>query len=176
MRVAVELSKALPGYGHNAHVFSNGRPFGGDFKNNGVVFHSIGRKRQKGLHPAELYTDWTSDEVKAFASDLIHCIRLHRLDIIHFHYAIPFAYLAMELKRSMGQSSPLLIGTLHGTDVTQCRRDLKKKTGLATCLKVCGWANNGFRQSRKAFLRYSGACRTARSHSKLCGYVQISSC
>ncbi|MDM8555514.1 N-acetyl-alpha-D-glucosaminyl L-malate synthase BshA [Desulfococcaceae bacterium HSG7] len=135
MRIAVELSKALAGYGHNVHVFSNGRPFGGDFKNNDVVFHSIGRKRQKGLHPAELYTDWTSDEVKAFSTDLIHSIRLHRLDIIHFHYAIPFAYLAMELKRSMGQSSPLLIGTLHGTDVTQCRRDLKKKTRLVHALR-----------------------------------------
>jgi N-acetyl-alpha-D-glucosaminyl L-malate synthase BshA len=45
------------------------------------------------------------------------------LDILHFHYAVPFASVALEVKRSLGWAAPPVIGTLHGTDVSIYGRD-----------------------------------------------------
>jgi N-acetyl-alpha-D-glucosaminyl L-malate synthase BshA len=40
------------------------------------------------------------------------------LDVLHFHYAVPFASIAADVKRQCGSAAPLIVGTLHGTDVS----------------------------------------------------------
>jgi N-acetyl-alpha-D-glucosaminyl L-malate synthase BshA len=45
-------------------------------------------------------------------------VRDHGVDVIHYHYAWPFARVLDRLKRSMRSAAPLIVGTLHGTDVT----------------------------------------------------------
>jgi glycosyltransferase involved in cell wall biosynthesis len=45
-------------------------------------------------------------------------VRDHGIDVIHYHYAWPFARVLDRLKRRMKSAAPLIVGTLHGTDVT----------------------------------------------------------
>jgi N-acetyl-alpha-D-glucosaminyl L-malate synthase BshA len=45
-------------------------------------------------------------------------VRDHGVDVIHYHYAWPFARVLHQLKRRMRSAAPLIVGTLHGTDVT----------------------------------------------------------
>jgi N-acetyl-alpha-D-glucosaminyl L-malate synthase BshA len=45
-------------------------------------------------------------------------VRDHGVDVIHYHYAWPFARVLDRLKRRMKASAPFIVGTLHGTDVT----------------------------------------------------------
>ena len=46
-------------------------------------------------------------------------IRERAVDVVHYHYAWPFAAVVPRLRRRFGASSPLFVGTLHGTDVTR---------------------------------------------------------
>ncbi|MBI4652534.1 glycosyltransferase [Candidatus Desantisbacteria bacterium] len=53
----------------------------------------------------------------ALASKMYECIKIHKLDILHVHYAIPHstsAYLAREMA---GKCNTKIITTLHGTDI-----------------------------------------------------------
>src|SRR5262249_47237153 len=43
--------------------------------------------------------------------------RAVQLDILHSHYAVPFAEVAERARRRLGASTPALVATLHGTDV-----------------------------------------------------------
>lgn len=45
-------------------------------------------------------------------------IRENGVRVLHYHYAWPFAHLVRGLKRRLGSAAPLVVGTLHGTDVT----------------------------------------------------------
>ena len=40
------------------------------------------------------------------------------VDVVHYHYAWPFAPVVARLRDRLGTASPLFVGTLHGTDVT----------------------------------------------------------
>jgi N-acetyl-alpha-D-glucosaminyl L-malate synthase BshA len=58
------------------------------------------------------------------------------LEVLHFHYAVPFAFLAAEVKRRLGEAAPVLMGTLHGTDVSAFGQNPLKGTRLAQALMV----------------------------------------
>src|SRR3954449_6221571 len=45
-------------------------------------------------------------------------VRDNGVQVLHYHYAWPFALLVGGLKRRLGAAAPLFVGTLHGTDVT----------------------------------------------------------
>jgi N-acetyl-alpha-D-glucosaminyl L-malate synthase BshA len=86
------------------------------------------------IHPASLYTDWSSRDFDVFMSNILNVIAIEGLDVLHFHYAVPFAFLAAEIKRRLDWMSPLLVGTLHGTDVSLFGRDPDKGPQLAKAL------------------------------------------
>ena len=46
-------------------------------------------------------------------------VRERSVDVVHYHYAWPFAAVVPRLRRRFGAASPLFVGTLHGTDVTR---------------------------------------------------------
>jgi L-malate glycosyltransferase len=46
-------------------------------------------------------------------------VRERAVDVVHYHYAWPFAAVVLRLRRRFGAASPLFVGTLHGTDVTR---------------------------------------------------------
>lgn len=113
-RIATELAMGLAKRGHSVHLFARTAPFGYWDDSSGVHLHLI--TSLNNLHPAELYIDWQEKEFEAYLSEVMKVAA--SLDVLHFQYAVPFAYVAAEVKRRLGDASPLIVGTLHGTDVS----------------------------------------------------------
>ncbi len=133
-RIALELSLELERRGHKVHLFTRTTPLIYQETNNGVTLHPIIGDCDDRVHPTALYTDWPDHEYQTFLNYLLQSISEVGFDILHFHYAIPFAFLAQDIKRHLEKRSPLLIGTLHGTDVAIYGRDPVKGPSLARAL------------------------------------------
>ena len=133
-RIATQLAVQLAQRGHKVHLFSRTTPFGDKSHTNGVTWHTVTPDREAHIHPARLYTDWSAEDFQVFLSRVLSVIAREGLDVLHFHYAVPFAFLAAEVRRHLGWTAPLLIGTLHGTDVSVHGRDPIKGPQLAQSL------------------------------------------
>lgn len=116
VRIATELAIGLAKHGHTVHLFARTLPFGNWDTTNGVNLHIIPPSIEDNRSPAELHVDWQAQESRAFLSEILKVAP--SLDVLHFHYAVPFAFVVNEVKRQLGAASPLLVGTLHGTDVS----------------------------------------------------------
>ena len=134
-RIATQLAVQLAKRGHRVHLFSRTIPFGDKSYTNGVTWHTVTPDREAHIHPARLYTDWSAQDLQVFLSRVLDVIATEGLDVLHFHYAVPFAFIAAEVKRRLGRAAPLLIGTLHGTDVSIHGRDPVKGPQLAQTLR-----------------------------------------
>ena len=132
-RIATELAVGLAKRGHIVHLFARSLPFGYWDSSSGVNLHIITYNTENNLHPAELYIDWQHDELEAYLSEVMKIAA--SLDVLHFQYAVPFAYVADEVKRRLGKASPLLVGTLHGTDVSVYGLDPVKGPQLIRALQ-----------------------------------------
>jgi len=135
-RIATQLSFELARRGHKVHLFSRTTPPGCWENNHGVTLHRIISDHKDHIHPANLYVDWPDDEYHRFLTNLLRTITEEGIDVLHFHYAIPFAFLARDVKRFLGKRSPLLIGTLHGTDVAVYGRDSINGPPLGNALLI----------------------------------------
>lgn len=71
--------------------------------------------------PGDLDLGWSAEEIRRAAAGVAHTVRERQIDVLHFHYACPFALIAQEVRRQLGSSAPAVVGTLHGTDVTMGR-------------------------------------------------------
>jgi N-acetyl-alpha-D-glucosaminyl L-malate synthase BshA len=134
-RIATQLAVQLAQRRHRVHLFARTPPFGDKNHADGVTLHTITPDREADIHPARLYTDWSAEDFQTFLSRVLDVIATEGLDVLHFHYAVPFAFLAAEVKRRLGWAAPLLIGTLHGTDVSVYGRDPIKGPQLAQTLR-----------------------------------------
>jgi N-acetyl-alpha-D-glucosaminyl L-malate synthase BshA len=134
MVIATQLAGQLARRGHRVHVFARTTPLG--FCNYGdrVELHVVNQELEADIHPARLYTDWSADDFEAFTSKILAVTASEGLDVLHFHYGVPFAYIAAEVKRRLEWAAPLLVGTLHGTDVSEYGRDPIKGSQLAQAL------------------------------------------
>ena len=118
VRVAVDLTDALARRGHRVHLFSPRRPFDSWRPPKGVTLHTLeGRCVFRG-RADYLHTDWNAAEGEAFTDLLAIVATSAAIDIVHVHYALPFAELAAAAADRMGSQAPALVATLHGTDVT----------------------------------------------------------
>ena len=133
-RIATQLAVQLARRGHRVHLFSRTIPFSILDQTEGVQLHMVRTKRNQEIHPARLDTDWSSDDFETFLDNILEVIATEGLDVLHFHYAVPLAFLAVEVKRRLGWAAPLLVGTLHGTDVSIYGRDPGKSFQLAQVL------------------------------------------
>lgn len=115
-RIATELAIGLAQHGHIVHLFARTIPFGCWDDSNGVNLHVVTSRPENNLPSAELQIDWQAKEFEAYLSEVMKIAA--SLDVLHFHYAVPFAHVADEVKRRLGAACPLLVGTLHGTDVS----------------------------------------------------------
>ena len=120
-RIATELAIGLAKRGHIVHLFARSLPFGYWDASSDVHLHIITSPAENTLHPAELHIDWLDKEFEAYLSEVMKIAIT--LDVLHFQYAVPFAYVADEVRRRLGAASPLVMGTLHGTDVSIHGRD-----------------------------------------------------
>ena len=134
-RIATELAMELSHRGHIVHLFSQTLPFSFCESTNGVFLHTTISDHKNNNHPTSLYTAWTNKEVEAFKNCVIEVVNTEKLDILHFHYAVPFGFVAAEIKDYLHQDAPLIVGTLHGTDVTIYGNDPVKGPQLEKALR-----------------------------------------
>ena len=110
--VATELGIALANRGHEVHFVTYRQPVRLELLSNRIHFHEVNVPEYPLFHyqPYEL----------ALSSKLVDTIKLHEIDLLHVHYAIPHAYagyMAKKMLKEEGIYVPM-VTTLHGTDIT----------------------------------------------------------
>jgi N-acetyl-alpha-D-glucosaminyl L-malate synthase BshA len=110
--VATELGKALADRGHQVHFISADLPFRLTEFHPGLAFHQV----QTPSYP--LFRE--PQYMLSLANRLVQVAREFRLDIVHAHYAIPHATVALLGRQVLSASGPApkVVTTLHGTDIT----------------------------------------------------------
>ena len=110
--VATELGIALSKRGHEIHFITYKQPVRLDLLGGTIHFHEVFVPEYPLFHyqPYEL----------ALSSKLVDTVKLHDIEVLHVHYAIPHAYAAYMAKQMLaaeGIHIPI-VTTLHGTDIT----------------------------------------------------------
>lgn len=110
--VATELGMALANKGYEVHFISSALPTRLDITNPNIFFHKVNVQ----TYPLFQYQPYDI----ALSSMIYRVVNLYKLDLLHAHYAIPYAYAAFTAKQMLkeeGKDIPL-VTTLHGTDIT----------------------------------------------------------
>jgi len=110
--VATELGMLLAKKGYQVHFMSSNMPARLDMTLPNVYFHKVNIE----VYPLFKYQPYDI----ALSSTIYHVVKKYNLNILHAHYAIPYAYAAYMAKQMLadeGIEMPL-ITTLHGTDIT----------------------------------------------------------
>ncbi len=111
--IATELGLKLAQKGHEIHFISYEKPFRLRADNKNVFFHKV----PVNEYSLFKYPDYTLP-LAVTISDIHH---KYNLDIVHAHYAIPHAtaaLLAKDICANCLHSSPKVVTTLHGTDIS----------------------------------------------------------
>jgi N-acetyl-alpha-D-glucosaminyl L-malate synthase BshA len=114
--VAAELGKQLARRGHKVHFVTQRMPFrldSGDGTN--LWFHEV----EIGSYPLFEHPPYDL----ALAAKMAEVSREHKLELLHVHYAIPFAITGFLAQQMLGAGAPRLVTTLHGTDITLVGQD-----------------------------------------------------
>ncbi len=115
--VATELGIALAARGHEIHFITYRQPFRLPAFLPNVFFHEV----DVGRYPLFEYPPYDL----ALAVRMHEVVRMHGLDLLHCHYAIPHAtsaWIAREMLREQKRDVKV-ITTLHGTDITIVGQD-----------------------------------------------------
>ena len=116
VRVATSLAAGLAARGHAVHLLSRTPPPGVGQLPPSVTLHRL-RAAVEPLH-ARLQPRWPRAELDSFLDLVISTVEARGLDLLHFHYALPFAEVATRVRERLDGARPRLLMTLHGTDVT----------------------------------------------------------
>lgn len=110
--VATELGLELSKRGHEVHFITYSQPVRLELLSNNVHFHEVTVPEYPLFHyqPYEL----------ALSSKLVDMVKLHGIELLHVHYAIPHAYAAYMAKKMLIEEGIYvpIVTTLHGTDIT----------------------------------------------------------
>ena len=110
--VATELGLELSKRGHTVHFITYSQPVRLELLGNNVHFHEVSVPEYPLFHyqPYEL----------ALSSKLVDMVKLHNIEILHVHYAIPHAYAAYMARKMLQEEGIYVpfVTTLHGTDIT----------------------------------------------------------
>ncbi len=110
--VATELGIALAANGHEVHFITYKQPVKLELLSKSIHFHEVSVPMYPLFHyqPYEL----------ALSSKLVDMVKLHKLDVLHVHYAIPHAYAGYMAKKMLEEENIYIpmVTTLHGTDIT----------------------------------------------------------
>ena len=110
--VATELGLELSKRGHEIHFITYNQPVRLELLSNNVHYHEVNVQEYPLFHyqPYEL----------ALSSKLADMVKLHNIEILHVHYAIPHAYAAYMAKKMLIEENIYvpIVTTLHGTDIT----------------------------------------------------------
>jgi len=110
--VATELGIALAEHGHEVHFITYKQPVRLELLHSHVHYHEVTVPTYPlfQYHPYEL----------ALSSKLVDMVKLHGIELLHVHYAIPHAYAGYMAKKMLAEENihiPM-VTTLHGTDIT----------------------------------------------------------
>lgn len=110
--VATELGLALAEKGHEVHFITYRQPVRLELLSKNIHFHQVDVPEYPLFHfqPYEL----------ALSSKLVDMVKLHQIELLHVHYAIPHAYAGYMAKQMLAAESIQIpmVTTLHGTDIT----------------------------------------------------------
>lgn len=110
--VATELGMALSKRGHEVHFITYKQPVRLEQLSGNIHFHEVNVPEYPLFHyqPYEL----------ALSSKLVDMVKLHKIEMLHVHYAIPHAYAGYMAKKMLEEEGIFLpmMTTLHGTDIT----------------------------------------------------------
>ena len=110
--LATELGLELSRKGHQVHFITYSQPVRLELLSSNVHFHEVNVPDYPLFHyqPYEL----------ALSSKLVDMVKVHKIDVLHVHYAIPHAYAAYMAKKMLHEEGIILpiVTTLHGTDIT----------------------------------------------------------
>ncbi|KAF2519249.1 N-acetyl-alpha-D-glucosaminyl L-malate synthase BshA [Flavobacterium salilacus subsp. salilacus] len=110
--VATELGLELARRGHEIHFITYSQPVRLALLSPNIHYHEVHVPEYPLFHyqPYEL----------ALSSKLVDMVKLHDIELLHVHYAIPHAYagyMAKKMLKEQGIHIPM-VTTLHGTDIT----------------------------------------------------------
>ena len=110
--LATELGMSLSEHGHEVHFIAYELPVRLNKLNEKLFFHKVNVPDYPlfNFQPYEL----------ALSTKLVEVIKLHSIELMHVHYAIPHAYAAYMAKKMLedqGIHVPI-VTTLHGTGIT----------------------------------------------------------
>jgi len=108
--VATELGKHLAERGHEVSFISYSSPLRLTQRPPGVCFHEVTIEEYPLLKQFPYGF--------ALASKMVEVARSHDLDILHAHYAIPFAAAAVLARLIASERHLKVVTTLHGTDIS----------------------------------------------------------
>lgn len=117
VRIACTLASELAQRGHSVHLMARRPPVADWLSESGVALHTLLPPVNGGL-PVGLNVEWSSNEQAEFRSFVAGVARSEQLQVLHAHYAVPFAHVAASLAPGLGEAGPMTVATLHGTDVS----------------------------------------------------------
>ena len=110
--MATELGLALAEKGHEVHFITYKQPVRLELLSKNIHFHEVSVPDYPLFHyqPYEL----------ALSSKLVDMVKLHKIEVLHVHYAIPHAYAGYMAKKMLAEENIFIpmVTTLHGTDIT----------------------------------------------------------
>lgn len=110
--VATELGLELSKRGHEIHFITYKQPVRLELLSQNLHFHEV--------HVPEYPLFYYQPYELALSSKLVDMVKLHGIELLHVHYAIPHAYaayMAQQMLKDEGIYVPI-VTTLHGTDIT----------------------------------------------------------
>ncbi|MFD2925786.1 N-acetyl-alpha-D-glucosaminyl L-malate synthase BshA [Halobacillus naozhouensis] len=107
--IATELGKILAERGHEIHFITSQVPFRLNRVYPNIYYHEV----EVSSYPVFQHPPYDL----ALANKMAEVINRENLDILHVHYAMPHAVLAI-LAKQMAEHDVKIVTTLHGTDIT----------------------------------------------------------
>jgi L-malate glycosyltransferase len=111
--VAADIALGLARRGHEVHMVTPSRPF--RLRGDEVRSHVV----EATEHPMWHAPPWTL----AMASRIAAIAAEARLELIHAHFAVPYAVATELACQLLGRDAPRWVATLHGTDVAPLGAD-----------------------------------------------------
>lgn len=108
--VASDVGLSLAARGHRVHVFSDERPSRLGKETENLIFHAVELRSYPQLKD--------SPYMLGLTSEIVGVAQREGLDVVHAHYAIPHAISAYLAKQVLLPHAPVVVTTLHGTDIT----------------------------------------------------------
>jgi N-acetyl-alpha-D-glucosaminyl L-malate synthase BshA len=109
--IATELGRRLAKRGDEVHIISTALPYRLPSFERNIFFHEV------VVEPYPLFQG-TPPLALALATQMSECAEDHDLDVLHVHYAMPFATSAFLAKQLVAPRRLPVVTTMHGTDIT----------------------------------------------------------